>query len=109
MLHIIYSTSEVILLDEHKELIVVTDDTLKTKYLSDISFSSNDYVLNSLLTLLPKEIYVHLVEHSMDEFINTLQLVFENKLHLCTDCDICKLYRNSNNFNIKKIPHSDLF
>lgn len=108
IMHIIYSTSEVILLDENKDLIVIADDIFKTKYLSDISFSSNDYILNSLLTLLPKEIYVHLVEHSIDEFINTLHLVFENNLHLCTDCDICRLYRNCNkNSDRKKMPHSE--
>lgn len=99
MVHIIFSPSESILLDENKNLIVVNDDIFKAKYLSDITFSSNDYILNSLLTLLPKKIYIHLVDDSIDEFINTLQLVFENRINLCTDCDICHLY--------KKIPHSE--
>ena len=39
------------------------------KYLSDISFSSNDIALNSLLNLLPKKIYIHLVDNKIDEFI----------------------------------------
>lgn len=100
LVHIICLSSESILLDENKNLIIVTDDIFKAKYLSDISFSSNDYILNSLLTLLPKKIYIHLIDNKIDEFVNTLQLVFEDKIHLCTDCDICKLY--------KKIPHSEL-
>lgn len=110
MVHIIFSSSESILLDENKNLIIVSDDIFKAKYLSDISFSSNDYILNSLLTLLPKKIHVHLIDGYVDEFINTLQLVFENRIHLCTDCNICQLYRNSskNNSNRKKIPHSEL-
>lgn len=96
MVHIIFSPSESILLDEDKNLIVVPDDIFKAKYLSDISFSSNDYLLNSLLTLLPKKIHIHLIDDYIDEFINTLQLVFENRVDLCTDCNICNLYKNSN-------------
>lgn len=108
LVHIIFSSSESILLDEKKNLIVVADNIFKAKYLSDISFSSNDYILNSLLTLLPKKIYIHLIDDSIDEFINTLQLVFENKVHLCTDCNICNLYKNSNKKNLDtKIPHSE--
>lgn len=110
LVHIIFSSSESILLDENKNLIVINDDIFKAKYLSDISFSSNDYILNSLLTLLPKKVYIHLIDGYTDEFINTLQLVFENKIHLCTDCNICRLYHNSNkNLDRKKIPHSELF
>ena len=82
-------------------MIVVNDDIFKAKYLSDITFSSNDYILNSLLTLLPKRIYIHLVDSYIDEFINTLQLVFENRVKLCTDCNICQLYKKT------KIPHSE--
>ena len=102
MVHIVFGSNESILLDEKKNLIVVQDDIFKAKYLSDITFSSNDYILNSLLTLLPKKIYIHLVDNYIDEFINTLQLVFENKVHLCTDCNICELYKKT------KIPHSEL-
>ena len=109
LVHIIFSpNNESILLDENRNLILVTDDIFKTKYLSDISFSSNDYILNSLLTLLPKKIYIHLVDGYSDEFINTLQLVFEDNVHLCTDCNICQLYKNSHkDIKQKKIPHSE--
>lgn len=101
MVHIVFSSSESLLLDENKNLMVVNDDIFKAKYLSDITFSSNDYILNSLLTLLPKKIHIHLVDNYMDEFIHTLQLVFENKVNLCTDCNICQLYKKT------KIPHSE--
>ncbi len=107
MVHIIFSSSESILLDENKNLIVVTDDIFKAKYLSDISFSSNDYILNSLLTLLPRKIYIHLVDEDNNEFINTLQLVFENKVSLCKDCNICNLYKVSHKSLNRKIPHSE--
>lgn len=95
VVHIIYSSSESILLDENKEIIMNSNDNLKAKYLSDITFSSNDYTLNSLLTLLPKNIYIHLIDSYVDEFIHTLQAVFENRVHICTDCNICSLYKNA--------------
>lgn len=95
IVHIIYSNSESVLLDEYKNIINVDSDTFNAKYLSDISFSSNDYTLNSLLTLLPKKICVHLIDEFSDEFIDTLQLIFENRIHLCTDCNICTLYKTS--------------
>lgn len=95
IVHIIYSSSNTILLDENKKIIDISQDNLNTKYLSDISFSSNDYTLNSLLTLLPKKIYIHIIDNYIDEFINTLQAIFENRINICTDCNICKLYKTS--------------
>lgn len=95
LVHIVYSSSDSVVLDENKNIILVSDSVFKAKYLSDISFSSNDYTLNSLLTLLPKNIYIHLVDSYIDEFINTLQLVFENRVHLCTNCNICEIYKKS--------------
>lgn len=93
--HLIYSNKEVILLDEEKNVIITTDKFFNTKYLSDISFSSNDYVLNTLLNLLPKTIYIHLIDNYSDEFINTLKLAFENRIKICIDCNICKLYKKT--------------
>lgn len=100
--HLIYKTSESILLDENKNLILNSNDFNNAKYLSDISFSSNDYTLNSLLTLLPKKIYIHLIDCYIDEFITTLKAIFEEKVTICTDCDICRLYSSSS----KKNPNS---
>ncbi len=102
LVHIIYNNEESILLDENKEIISISKDILNTKYLSDISFSSNDYTLNSLLTLLPKKIYVHLIDCYVDEFVTTLKAIFEERLTICTDCDICRLYSSTS----KKNPNS---
>ena len=95
VVHMIYSNSESILLDNNKEIITISNDNFNAKYLSDITFSSNDYTLNSLLTLLPKKIYIHLINNNVDEFIHTIQSVFENKTHICRNCNICDLYKNS--------------
>lgn len=75
-------------------LINVDKNALNAKYLSDVSFSNNDYILNTLLNLLPKKIYLHLVSPLSNlDFINTLQLIFENRIELCHDCNICNLYK----------------
>ena len=94
--HLIYENQESILLDDNKKIINIDNSILNNKYLSDISFSSNDYTLNTLLTLLPKKIYIHLINKKTDEFINTLKLIFDDRIYLCTDCDICNLYRLEN-------------
>ena len=95
--HLIYTNKESILIDDNKNIISTKDYILKAKYLSDISFSSNDYALNTLLNILPQKITIHLVDNKQDEFINTLQLIFENKITLCNDCKICNIYKLKNN------------
>ena len=102
LVHLVYNNENSVLLDENKKVINISDDIFKAKYLSDISFSSNDYALNSLLTLLPKKIYVHLIDNCVDEFIHTIGLIFENRVEICTDCNICKIYKN-NKLNKKSI------
>lgn len=92
--HLISFGNDILLLDENMEMIDVDKNALKAKYLSDVSFSNNDYVLNTLLNLVPKKIHLHLVSASGNlDFINTLQLVFENRIEICNDCDICNLYK----------------
>lgn len=95
VVHLVYNNENSILLDENKTAITISDEIFKAKYLSDITFSSNDYALNGLLTLLPKKIYIHLINNCVDEFIHTLGLIFEGRVEICTDCDICKIYKNS--------------
>lgn len=95
IVHLVYNNDNSILLDENKNIINISDDVFKAKYLSDISFSSNDYALNSLLTLIPKKIYVHLVDNCVDEFLHTLGLIFENRVEICSDCNICKIYKSN--------------
>lgn len=94
IVHLIYSNETSILLDENKNIINPNRDFLKAKYLSDITFSSNDYALNTLLNLIPRKIYIHLLDNYVDEFVHTLGLIFDNNVEICTDCEICKLYKN---------------
>lgn len=101
-IHLVFINQESILLDEHKDIIPINQDAFQTKYLSDISFSTNDYCLNTLLTLLPKQLTIHLIHSFEDEFINTLKLIFENKVHICNDCDICRVYSITHNILAKK-------
>ena len=100
LIHLIYVNEESILLDDNKDIISLTHNNLDSHYLSDISFSSNDYALNSLLTLLPKRIIIHLVSNE-DEFINTVKLIFGKSVSICTDCNICRTYKLLNNSKTK--------
>ena len=93
--HLIYINSKTLLLDENKNIIKIDENILSRKYLSDISFSSNDYILNTLLNLIPKKIYIHTMNDTTDEFINTIKLIFEDRVSLCDDCSICKIYKKS--------------
>lgn len=99
VLHLIYMNGESILLDEKRNIVSVSENIYNAKYLSDISFSSNDLALNTLLCLLPKRIEIHLINNE-DEFINTLQLIFQNRVTICKECDICKTYKMLNNVKI---------
>ncbi len=101
IVHLIYLKNESILLDKYKKSIPIDDHILDAKYLSDISFSSNDYCLNTLLNILPQKLYIHILDES-DEFINTLQKIFKSRAILCFDCDICNLYKNAS-----ELVHSD--
>lgn len=102
IVHLIYSNETSILLDENKNIIDTSKEIFKAKYLSDITFSSNDYALNTLLNILPKKIYIHLIDNLVDEFIQTLVLIFENRVEICTDCNICNLYKTNKKIFIKK-------
>ncbi len=95
IVHLIYENHESILLDENKNIIPIKKDAFNAPFLSDISFSSNDYTLNSLLTILPEKIIIHLKKDS-DEFIDTLKLIFDKRVQICNNCEICKLYMHAN-------------
>lgn len=95
--HLVYINNESILIDENKNIIPIDEEVFNAKYLSDISFSSNDFCLNTLLTLIPETLTIHLINSFEDEFINTLKLIFENRVSICTDCDICHVYSVTHN------------
>lgn len=98
LIHLVYFGGESVLLDKNKKIIPLDDDSFSMKYLSDISFSSNDYALNALLSLTPKKLIIHLMDKGNNsEFINTLKLIFENRYEICSSCELCKLYKI--NFN----------
>lgn len=93
LVHLVYLGQESVLLDKDKNIIPMDDENLNAKYLSDISFSSNDYALNTLLNLTPKKLIIHLMDGKEDEFIQTLKLIFEKRFEVCSSCDLCRLYK----------------
>ena len=92
-LHLIYKDKTSTIIDDNKNIINCNENLKKAKYVSDISFSSNDYALNTLLNLVPRKITIHLIDGYTDEFINTLKLIFQDKVQICEDCDICLFYK----------------
>lgn len=90
ILHLIYVNHEAILLDEN--INVIEQEMFSSDYMSDISFSSNDYALNTLIGKLPQTIHLHLISPK-DEFINTLELIFGEKIKICDGCEICNAYK----------------
>ena len=91
IVHVIYSNSEPILMDEKQNILIYDNQFERPKYLSDITFSSKDYCLNTLLNLLPKKIIIHMLVDE-DEFVETLKLIFENRVMICKECNICKTF-----------------
>ena len=92
LIHLIYINEEAILLDKNRNIISLSHNNLDIPYLSDISFSSNDYALNSLLSLLPKKLIIHTSDIE-DDFVNTLKLIFNSKVTICKHCSICDTYK----------------
>lgn len=97
LVHLVHLGSECILLDKDKNIIPLQDDNLNAKYLSDITFSNNDYALNTLLNLIPKKLIIHLSDGKSDEFIDTIKLIFDKKCEVCSSCELCNLHK----FNVK--------
>lgn len=79
VVHLFYASNGSCLFDENNNLIDTSKIKLDSTYLSDISFSENDYILNALLTLLPQKIIIH-IDEPYDDFINTLKLIFEKRI-----------------------------
>lgn len=84
-IYLIYSNKKSILLDKNNKVIDCSNNP-DINYISDISFSSNDYILDMILSLLPESIKIKLVSPE-DEFINTLKLIFEDRISIVNNID----------------------
>ncbi len=90
VLNLIYVNSEGILITDDGEFVKLED--FGSSYFSDISFSKNDYILNTLVGLIPSKIMIHLISPK-DQFIKTIELIFEDKVEYCTGCELCNAYK----------------
>ena len=84
--NLIYVNNEALLLSEDGNIIDL--DIFDSKYLSDITFNNNDYVLNTLVGLIPCKINLHLVSPK-DNFIKTIELIFGDKVQYCQAREQC--------------------
>lgn len=92
-IHLIYLNSMATLLDDNGKEIEL-ENISANHILSDFDFSKNDYVLNTLISLAPKEIILHLLSPS-DNFINAISQIFSSRVKICKDCEYCKKYHGS--------------
>lgn len=90
VLNLIYINSEGILVTEDGDFVKLED--FSSSYFSDISFSKNDYILNTLVGLIPSKIIIHLISPK-DQFIKTIELIFEDKVQICAGCELCNAYK----------------
>ncbi len=97
-INLVYFNDKIVLLDDQKKIIdSKSTQSFNAKFLSDITFSDNDYVLNYLLNALPAHLTIHFpITGAEDDFINTLKLIFEDRVTICNSCDICSIYKNIN-------------
>lgn len=89
-LNLVYIHSKGILLDNLGNQIEL--EKFDSPYLSDISFSTNDYILNTLIGILPRKITIHLISKP-DQFTKTIELIFGNKIEYCLNCSLCKTFK----------------
>ena len=91
-IHLIYLNSIATLLDDNGKEIEL-ENISANHILSDFDFSKNDYVLNTLISLAPKEIILHLLSPS-DNFIDAISQIFSSRVKICKDCEYCKKYHD---------------
>ncbi|OFI06136.1 YtxC-like family protein [Clostridium acetireducens DSM 10703] len=88
---IVLDSGEYLIKDEiGKDITFNLLDNISYKDLSE-GISFDDTLISLLITNSPKKIIIH---HSKNfknqELLNTIVKVFENKVHFCNDCEICK-------------------
>lgn len=93
VIHVIYEPEGKIHIYD-KKLKNVTSHYIK-KYckelLLDSTLKKEDLLLHVLITICPKEIVIHKAENmKTKQFMNTLEIVFEENITYCTGCELCK-------------------
>ncbi|MCX7714203.1 MAG: putative sporulation protein YtxC [Clostridia bacterium] len=81
------------------------DDFLNEMRYGTINY--DDLLLSTLITLAPKNIYIHQVyKIENKELLSTLKKVFENRIKFCNDCSLCNGINGAKDFN-KKLDFFD--
>ena len=93
VMHIVYKQEGKIHLYD-KNLRNVTSHYIK-KYCKDLLLDSTltkeDLLLHVLITVCPKKIVMHKTENmKTKQFMNTLEIIFEENMTYCTECELCQ-------------------
>lgn len=92
---IIKRNGEYFVCDENKNNIMLEliNEIYEPKYNGIVNVE--DMIISGLITNSPKSIVIHNVDNcSNKEFIETIKNVFENRVSLCNDCELCELSEN---------------
>lgn len=59
--------------------------------LLDSTLTREDLLLHVLITICPKKVVIHKTEHmKTKQFLNTLEIVFEENITYCAGCELCE-------------------
>ncbi len=93
MIHVLVGyDNKYILLDEHKK--EITNECIQdfVNEISEGEINYDDLLVSSLITLAPKKVIIHSNgQFRNKELLETIKNVFNGKVVLCTQCDICSV------------------
>lgn len=73
----------------------IQDKLIESHGYFDRELNNEDVLISSLITIAPRKIYFHCSETFKDRnFINTVKSIFDDKVFICTGCNICKKANN---------------
>jgi len=93
IIHVVYRIEGKVQIYD-KKLKNVTGHYIK-KYckelLLDSTLTREDLLLHVLITICPKKVIIHKTEHMRTkQFLNTLEIIFEENITYCTGCELCE-------------------
>ena len=83
------------LYDKHNRLLNEDYISSVEVELGESNINQDDLLISTLITLAPKEIFIHnLSVLKSSKIIQTIKKIFPNKVHCCSRCELCGLKMN---------------
>jgi putative sporulation protein YtxC len=72
----------------------ILNDLSQTKYIGNVG--TEDLIISGLITYCPEKIIIHCEDNCRNkELIDTIKKVFENRVTICNNCEICNKIKNA--------------